>query len=200
MFLFYSPFDKFFIQIAEMKGFVFHGLKIPEKLTEERLCEYLELGWQRNKNPRKRPDGWRKYIGFYMGQGFDTDEDWSEDDWNENERASTPLSVEDGEERNEMPELDEIQSQLSLNLNLLAPETELEEGESGKEINTTMEAQTGAVSSEASLPKLVPLQTFEDIPSETEDARSSEPVPHVEIVEHSISNFENSAITGLIIF
>ena len=174
-----------------MKGFIFHGLKIPENLTEERLCEYLELGWQRNKNPRKKPYGWRKYIGFYMGQGFDTDEDWSEDDYYESERSSTPLSVEEAEERDEMPELDDIQSQLSINLNLRAPDAEVEEGESGRRLDMTSKAQNSA-SREASLPELLPIESQKDTPSETESARSSEPVPYVEMVEHSISKSEIS--------
>ena len=92
------------------------GVEIPLACSKEKLVDLLQIAWQRNRDPNKAPDGWKKLFGFYRRLTSQSGEDDSDSEWSEDEdRSSTPFDVDEDQ--------DPLADQLScVSLSLKTPE------------------------------------------------------------------------------
>lgn len=99
------------------------GVEIPLACSKEELVDLLQIAWQRNRDPNKEPQGWKKLFSFYRrltsGDSSDSDSEWGGDD---EDRSSTPLDVD--EEDNCVPLDGPLVDQLSCVSLSKAPEPE----------------------------------------------------------------------------
>lgn len=100
------------------------GVEIPPACSKEELVGLLQIAWQKNRDPNKEPQGWKKLVSFYRkltsGDSSDSDSEWSGDD---EDRSSTPLDVD--QEDNAVPLDGPLADQLSCVSLSKAPDPEI---------------------------------------------------------------------------
>lgn len=86
--------------IFETMGLNSFGVEIPLACSKEELVDLLQIAWQRNRDPDKEPQGWKKLVSFYRrltsGDSSDSDSEWDGED---EDRSSTPLDVDEEDSR-----------------------------------------------------------------------------------------------------
>ena len=110
--------------IFETMGLNSFGVEIPPACSKEELVGLLQIAWQKNRDPNKEPQGWKKLVSFYRkltsGDSSDSDSEWSGDD---EDRSSTPLDVD--QEDNAVPLDGPLADQLSCVSLSKAPDPEI---------------------------------------------------------------------------